>query len=108
MITTIDKKGKYLYNFIVTKKLQQKEMNKIKLKQIYTYIFSKGGIRMAQPKRRWSKARTHSKRSTWKKEQPTFATCPHCHEPVLPHRVCGNCGYYDGKQVVAKKEAENA
>ena len=24
---------------------------------------------MAQPKRRWSKARTHSKRSTWKKEQ---------------------------------------
>ena len=27
---------------------------------------------MAQPKRRWSKARTHAKRSTWKKEQPTF------------------------------------
>ena len=40
---------------------------------------------MAQPKRRWSKARTHSKRSTWKKEQ-----------------------YYDGKEVIAKKEAENA
>ena len=38
---------------------------------------------MAQPKRRWSKARTHSKRSTWKKEQPT-------------------------KEVIAKKEAENA
>ena len=38
-----------------------------------------------------------------KKEQPTFSTCPHCHEPVLPHRVCGNCGYYDGKQVIAKK-----
>ncbi len=48
------------------------------------------------------------KRSTWKKEQPTFSTCPHCHEPVLPHRVCGNCGYYDGKQVIAKKESENA
>ena len=42
------------------------------------------------------------------KEQPTFSTCPHCHEPVLPHRVCGNCGYYDGKQVIAKKESENA
>ena len=55
---------------------------------------------MAQPKRRWSKARTHAKRSTWKKEQPTFS--------VLPHRVCGNCGYYDGKQVIAKKESENA
>ena len=70
---------------------------------------------MAQPKRRWSKARTHLRRSTWKKEEPKFATCPNCHEPVLPHkpvlphRVCSNCGYYDGKQVVAKKEeAKNA
>ena len=33
---------------------------------------------MAQPKRRWSKARTHKK------------------------------GYYDGKEIVAKKETENA
>ena len=48
---------------------------------------------MAQPKRRWSKARTHSKRSTWKVEKPNFATCPHCHEPVMQHRVCPNCGY---------------
>ena len=40
---------------------------------------------MAQPKRRWSKARTHKKRSTWKKEKPTFSTCPHCHEPIMPH-----------------------
>ena len=31
---------------------------------------------MAQPKRRWSKARTHKKRSTWKKEKHTFSTCP--------------------------------
>ena len=30
---------------------------------------------MAQPKRRWSKARTHSKRSTWKLEAPKFAKC---------------------------------
>ena len=35
---------------------------------------------MAQPKRRWSKARTHAKRSTWKKEQPTYTSCPHCHD----------------------------
>jgi rRNA maturation endonuclease Nob1 len=31
--------------------------------------------------------------------------CPHCHEPVEPHRVCKNCGYYDGKQVINKEEA---
>ena len=63
---------------------------------------------MAQPKRRWSKARTHSKRSTWKKENPTYTSCPHCHEPVMPHRACKNCGYYDGKEVISKKETENA
>ena len=59
---------------------------------------------MAQPKRRWSKARTHSKRSTWKLETPKFTKCPNCGEPVLPHTLCSNCGYYDGKQIVAKKE----
>ena len=62
---------------------------------------------MAQPRRRWSKARTHKKRSTWKKEEPKYSTCPHCHEPILPHRVCQNCGYYNGKEIVAKKEKEN-
>ena len=61
---------------------------------------------MAQPKRRWSKARTHLKRSTWKKDAPKYGTCPKCHEPILPHRVCDNCGYYDGKEIIAKKENE--
>ena len=62
---------------------------------------------MAQPKRRWSKARTHKRRSTWKKENPTYSTCPRCHEPILPHTVCKNCGYYNGREIVAKKEKEN-
>ena len=35
---------------------------------------------MAQPKRRWSKARTHLKRSTWKLENQNLVECPHCHE----------------------------
>ena len=61
---------------------------------------------MAQPKRRWSKARTGLKRSTWKLEEKKLATCPHCHEPVMPHRACPNCGYYNGKQVVEMKNDE--
>lgn len=59
---------------------------------------------MAQPKRRWSKQRTHTKRSTWKLENKTISTCKHCNEPVMPHRVCPNCGYYDGKEVVKHEE----
>ena len=62
---------------------------------------------MAQPKRRWSKARTHLKRSTWKLESKTIATCAHCHEPVLPHRACSNCGYYNGREAVAVNNEEN-
>ena len=61
---------------------------------------------MAQPKRRWSKARTHLKRSTWKLENKTIATCPHCHEPILLHRACSNCGYYNGKEVMTVKNNE--
>ena len=63
---------------------------------------------MAQPKRRWSKQRTHTKRSTWKLETPKFATCSHCHETVMPHKVCPNCGYYNGKEVVVKDNAKKA
>jgi len=58
---------------------------------------------MAQPKRKWSKARTSSRRANWKIEEKDLGTCPHCHEPVLPHTVCSNCGYYNGKEVIAKK-----
>ena len=61
---------------------------------------------MAQPKRRWSKQRTHKRRSTWKLETPNLATCSRCHAPVMPHRVCPTCGYYNGEEVVVKETAK--
>ena len=30
--------------------------------------------------------------------------CGRCNEPVLPHRVCPNCGYYQNREVVAMEE----
>lgn len=60
---------------------------------------------MAVPKRRMSKARTRSRRANWKTVAPTVNTCPRCHEPKLPHRVCGNCGWYKGRLVIAEQEA---
>jgi len=55
---------------------------------------------MANPKRRWSKARTGKRRSNWKLSAPTLVNCPQCHALKLPHRVCKECGYYNGKKVV--------
>ena len=31
--------------------------------------------------------------------------CPNCGEYNLSHRVCSACGYYNGKQIIAKEEA---
>ena len=60
---------------------------------------------MAVPKRKVSKARKNSRRSSvWKLDAPIFSVCTQCGELKLPHRVCGNCGFYKGKEVV-KNEA---
>lgn len=59
---------------------------------------------MALPKVKKSRATTHSRRANWKLSSPALMECPQCHEPKLPHRVCKNCGYYDGRQVVAVAE----
>ena len=61
---------------------------------------------MICPKRRWSKARTRTRRANWKLEAPNLVKCPHCHEYKLPHMVCGSCGYYKGREVVAMAEDE--
>ena len=55
---------------------------------------------MAVPKKRVSKARKHSRRANWKLTLPGIVTCPQCHEPKLPHRVCAQCGYYDGRPAI--------
>ena len=57
---------------------------------------------MAVPKHKVSKARRNTRHSANSKAVlPTLVECPQCHEMKLNHRVCKNCGYYDGKRVVA-------
>ncbi|MBO4990215.1 MAG: 50S ribosomal protein L32 [Clostridia bacterium] len=60
---------------------------------------------MAVPKTKKSKSRTNSRyHANSKLTAPALVECPHCHEMKLPHVVCKACGYYDGKEVVAKSE----
>lgn len=51
---------------------------------------------MAVPKQKTGRARTHSRRSANDVLAlcPPRSVCPQCGEVKLPHRVCGNCGYY--------------
>ena len=58
---------------------------------------------MAVPKRKHSKARRDKRRSNvWKICAPALMKCPQCGEFKTPHRVCGNCGFYKGREVVKK------
>ncbi len=59
---------------------------------------------MAVPFRRVSKSKKHMRRSHQALSVPGMITCPNCGELALSHRVCPNCGFYKGKQVVAIKE----
>jgi large subunit ribosomal protein L32 len=55
---------------------------------------------MALPKRRHSKTRRDKRRTNWKLRGPTIGSCPQCHSPKRPHRVCPNCGYYGGEKII--------
>ncbi|MEW6046460.1 MAG: 50S ribosomal protein L32 [Bacillota bacterium] len=59
---------------------------------------------MANPKRRFSKARTRTRRSMWRLSAPNLSECPRCHRPRLSHRVCPYCGTYGGRQYLTPKE----
>ncbi len=58
------------------------------------------------PKRKISRKRRDTRRSSvWKLTAPAFCRCDHCGELKLAHRVCQNCGYYKGREVI-KMDAE--
>jgi len=61
----------------------------------------------AVPKKKPSDARRHQRHSDWRRRQaaqaPNTVVCDHCQQPKLSHRVCANCGYYQGKQIIEPK-----
>jgi len=63
---------------------------------------------MAVPKQKQSHARTSKRRAQHKIGVPGYNECPQCHSPRLPHRVCPECGYYRGQEVVSPDTGEQA
>lgn len=63
---------------------------------------------MAEPKKRLTSARSGNRRSHLAVKPKSLAICSQCKKPLIPHRVCANCGYYNGKDVleIEKKQKE--
>ena len=58
------------------------------------------------PKRRISRTRRDKKRaSAWQLSAPALVRCPNCREYKRPHRICGACGYYNGREVIVTAKA---
>ncbi len=63
---------------------------------------------MALQKRRRGPSQTAHQRSAWMRRsgenRPQVQTCPNCEAPRIPHRICMQCGFYNGKSVIAKAD----
>jgi len=58
---------------------------------------------MAVPKKKVSKARRDSRKANFKASAATLTECKQCHTPIVPHRVCKNCGNYKGAKRLETK-----
>lgn len=62
---------------------------------------------MAEPKRRTSRSKTASRRAANRNiDAKNTNKCSKCGEPKLPHRMCSNCGTYNGKEVLEVKNKD--
>lgn len=56
---------------------------------------------MAVPKRRTTRAKRNQRRANHDKvAAPNLIECPNCAELMRPHRICGACGHYKGRQIL--------
>lgn len=63
---------------------------------------------MAEPKKRLTSHRSGNRRSHLALKPKALAVCPQCKKPLIPHRVCNNCGYYNGADVLKLEEKQKA
>ena len=62
---------------------------------------------MAHPKHKLSKQRRDKRRTHDHAAVPTLSVCPNCGATVMYHRVCPECGYYRGRQIIVKSAEES-
>ena len=62
---------------------------------------------MAVPKRKKSRAKRDSRRATHKIAAGPYNACPKCEAPKVPHRACGDCGWYNDRYVLTVVEVQD-
>ena len=57
---------------------------------------------MAVPRKKVSKSKRNMRRSHHRLRRVNAIECSNCGEFKLPHHICQACGYYNGREVVAR------
>ncbi|OGE84570.1 MAG: 50S ribosomal protein L32 [Candidatus Doudnabacteria bacterium RIFCSPHIGHO2_01_FULL_49_9] len=57
---------------------------------------------MGVPRQRKTHSERNQRRSHHALSQVQAARCGNCGGAVMPHDVCGNCGFYRGAEVIKK------
>jgi large subunit ribosomal protein L32 len=56
---------------------------------------------MVVPAKRLSRSRSRKRRFQKETVKPlNLILCKNCNNLTLPHRICGNCGFYKGRQYI--------
>lgn len=55
---------------------------------------------MGVPKKHTTKSARNQKRMHFFTKTPDLTVCSHCGQPVLPHTICPNCGYYKNVEII--------
>ncbi len=58
------------------------------------------------PKKKHSRGRKGKRAAHHALKRLSVSSCPQCPSAVRPHRACPQCGYYNGREVIAVKSAE--
>ena len=55
---------------------------------------------MAVPRRKISRSQRDHRRGHIKIPESALSECTNCHALIRPHRVCPECGFYKGVEVI--------
>jgi len=63
---------------------------------------------MPEPKKQTTHSKTRIRKGALIRQMKRagLTSCTKCHEQILAHRVCPNCGYYKGEMIIDVLEKE--